>query len=107
MASPGWDQSSGDFGIGGTDKAGYHHLLWEVVDNSVDEAINGYATKIEVIIDRDDIYLDSFACVFFDRCQSQVAHPIGDIHAGYFAMLQHFRAGVAGLNFFTQRRSGR
>lgn len=39
--------------IGGTDKAGYHHLLWEIVDNSVDEAINGHATQIEVILDAD------------------------------------------------------
>ncbi|MDD9947507.1 MAG: DNA topoisomerase IV subunit B [Myxococcales bacterium] len=39
--------------IGGTDKAGYHHLLWEIVDNCVDEAINGHASKIEVVIDED------------------------------------------------------
>src|SRR5688572_5576976 len=39
--------------IGGTDKSGYHHLLWEIVDNSVDEAINGHATQIEVVIDKD------------------------------------------------------
>jgi DNA gyrase subunit B len=39
--------------IGGTDKSGYHHLLWEIVDNSVDEAINGYATQIEVVLDKD------------------------------------------------------
>jgi DNA gyrase subunit B len=39
--------------IGGTDKSGIHHLLWEIVDNSVDEAINGYATQIEVVLDKD------------------------------------------------------
>ena len=39
--------------IGGTDATGYHHLLWEIVDNSVDEAINGHATKIEVELDAD------------------------------------------------------
>lgn len=39
--------------IGGTDKTGYHHLLWEIVDNSVDEAINGHATQIEVALDED------------------------------------------------------
>jgi DNA gyrase subunit B len=39
--------------IGGTDKNGYHHLLWEIVDNSVDEAINGHATSIEVSLDAD------------------------------------------------------
>ena len=31
--------------IGGTDTKGYHHLLWEIVDNSVDEVINGFATQ--------------------------------------------------------------
>jgi len=39
--------------IGGTDSKGYHHLLWEIVDNSVDEVINGYATQIEVILHED------------------------------------------------------
>ena len=39
--------------IGGTDGNGYHHLLWEIVDNCVDEAINGHASQIEVTIDAD------------------------------------------------------
>lgn len=39
--------------IGGTDKAGLHHLLWEIVDNAVDEAMNGFATTIEVTLDED------------------------------------------------------
>ncbi len=39
--------------IGGTDAHGYHHLLWEIVDNSVDEAINGHASRIEVALDAD------------------------------------------------------
>src|SRR5512134_972332 len=34
--------------IGGVDTRGYHHLLWEIVDNAIDEAINGYATEIDV-----------------------------------------------------------
>ncbi|MBL9028779.1 MAG: type IIA DNA topoisomerase subunit B [Myxococcales bacterium] len=39
--------------IGGTDSRGYHHLLWEIVDNSIDEAMNGHARRIEVILDAD------------------------------------------------------
>jgi DNA gyrase subunit B len=39
--------------IGGVDTRGYHHLLWEIFDNAVDEAINGHAKRIEVIIDKD------------------------------------------------------
>jgi DNA gyrase subunit B len=39
--------------IGGTDTKGYHHLLWEIVDNAVDEVINGYASQIEVILHKD------------------------------------------------------
>ena len=39
--------------IGSTGKAGLHHLLWEIVDNAVDEATNGYATQIDVILHKD------------------------------------------------------
>jgi len=34
--------------IGGVDKTGLHHLLWEIVDNAVDEVMNGHATRIAV-----------------------------------------------------------
>src|SRR5574339_257554 len=36
--------------IGGIDKTGYHHLLWEIVDNSIDEVINKHASKVEVTL---------------------------------------------------------
>jgi DNA gyrase subunit B/topoisomerase-4 subunit B len=39
--------------IGGTDGTGYHHLLWEILDNSVDEVINGYASTVEVTLHKD------------------------------------------------------
>jgi DNA gyrase subunit B/topoisomerase-4 subunit B len=39
--------------IGGTDTAGYHHLLWEIVDNCVDEAMNGHASSIHVVLHAD------------------------------------------------------
>ena len=39
--------------IGGTGIEGYHHLLWEIVDNSVDEAMNGHATTVNVTLHAD------------------------------------------------------
>jgi DNA gyrase subunit B len=39
--------------IGGVDKTGFHHLLWEIVDNSVDEVMNGHATRIVVTLEPD------------------------------------------------------
>ena len=36
--------------IGSTGPSGLHHLVWEVVDNSVDEAMAGYANLIEVVL---------------------------------------------------------
>ena len=39
--------------IGGTDVEGLHHLVWEVLDNSVDEAMNGHASRIDVTLGRD------------------------------------------------------
>ena len=39
--------------IGSTSSAGLHHLLWEILDNSVDEALNGYCDKIEISLTTD------------------------------------------------------
>ncbi len=39
--------------IGSTDKRGLHHLVWEIVDNSIDEAINGYGDHVIVTIHKD------------------------------------------------------
>ncbi|MCB1271413.1 MAG: DNA topoisomerase IV subunit B, partial [Microthrixaceae bacterium] len=39
--------------IGGTGSAGLHHLVWELVDNSVDEAAAGHANLVEVTLHRD------------------------------------------------------
>ncbi|MCA9177006.1 MAG: type IIA DNA topoisomerase subunit B [Planctomycetales bacterium] len=39
--------------IGGVNSAGLHHLVWEIVDNSVDEAMNGHASEITVTLHKD------------------------------------------------------
>ena len=39
--------------IGSTDKRGLHHLVWEIVDNSIDEAINGFGDYIKIVIHKD------------------------------------------------------
>src|SRR5690554_5922090 len=39
--------------IGSTGAAGLHHLIWEIVDNSIDEAMAGHASSIEVILGAD------------------------------------------------------
>ena len=39
--------------IGSTDKRGLHHLVWEIVDNAVDEAINGFGDYIKITIHND------------------------------------------------------
>ena len=40
--------------IGSTGESGLHHLVYEVVDNSVDEALAGFATEVNVVIHDDD-----------------------------------------------------
>ncbi len=39
--------------IGSTDKRGLHHLVWEIVDNGIDEAINGFGNHLKVTIHKD------------------------------------------------------
>ncbi len=39
--------------IGSTDSHGLHHLIWEIVDNAVDEALNGYGKKIQITLNED------------------------------------------------------
>lgn len=41
--------------IGSTSERGLHHLVWEIVDNGIDEALAGYATDITVVLEKDNI----------------------------------------------------
>ena len=41
--------------IGTTSERGLHHLVWEIVDNAVDEALAGYCNQIEVIIEKNNV----------------------------------------------------
>lgn len=40
--------------IGSTSARGLHHLVWEIVDNSIDEALAGYADEVEIVIEKDN-----------------------------------------------------
>ena len=40
--------------IGSTDKRGLHHLIWEIVDNAIDEIINGYGDTIKITLNKDE-----------------------------------------------------
>ena len=39
--------------IGSTDRRGLHHLVWEIMDNAIDEALNGYGNQIDITLNAD------------------------------------------------------
>src|SRR5215217_3596107 len=67
--------------IGSTSERGLHHLVYEVVDNSIDEALAGYADRVAVIIHADDsITVDDNAGGKFDKNSYKVSgglHGVG------------------------------
>ena len=56
---------SGRMYIGSTSARGLHHLVYEIVDNSIDEALAGYCTHIEVTIEKGDIIRVAITAVVF------------------------------------------
>ena len=40
--------------IGSTSAQGLHHLVWEIIDNGIDEALAGFATEINVVVESDN-----------------------------------------------------
>ncbi|MDO4564354.1 MAG: DNA gyrase subunit B [Clostridia bacterium] len=74
--------------IGSTGQRGLHHLLWEIVDNSIDEAANGYADEISVTLNRDKSVT---------VCDNGRGIPVGI----------HEKMGVSGVEVvFTQLHAG-
>ena len=61
--------------IGSTSSSGLHHLVWEIVDNSVDEAMAGFCTKIEVTVHPDN----SITVVDNGRGIPVAKHPVKKI----------------------------
>ena len=65
--------------IGGTDKRGLHHLPWEIVDNSVDEAMGGYCDTIHVIIEPKGKAPNSIMIIDNGRGMPVDMHPVEGI----------------------------
>ncbi len=64
--------------IGSTDSRGLHHLIWEIVDNAIDEALNGFGNKITITLKKDG------SCVVEDEGRGM---PVG-MHASGVSALQ-------------------
>ncbi len=93
--------------IGDTDQAGLHHLVFEVVDNSIDEAVNGHATRIIVKINADESVTISddgrgipVANVTNDeQARSALEIVLTEIHAGgKFDRDSGYKLGTGGLH---------
>lgn len=79
--------------IGSTDAHGLHHLIWEIVDNAVDEAINGYGKKITITLEKDG------SCTVADEGRGM---PIGTHPSGKNTLEVIFTVLHAGGKFTSQ-----
>ncbi len=74
--------------IGSTNSSGLHHLVWEIVDNSIDEAMSGFGNKISITIHKDgSITISDEGRGIPTGIQSQTHKPaielvFGELHAG-------------------------
>lgn len=91
--------------IGDTGSPGLHHLVYEVVDNSIDEAVNGYATEIEVQINIDESVsiVDNGRGIPVDTVKGDgrpaLEVVLTEIHAGgKFNRESGYRVGTGGLH---------
>ncbi len=73
--------------IGSTDKRGLHHLVWEIVDNSIDEVINGYGNilklfliKIKVLLLKMMVVVFLLECMLVVKSTPEVIYTV--LHAG-------------------------
>lgn len=79
--------------IGSTDAHGLHHLIWEIVDNAVDEALNGYGKKISISLESDG------SCIVKDEGRGM---PIGRHASGMNTLQVIFTVLHAGGKFTSQ-----
>ena len=91
--------------IGDTGAPGLHHLVYEVVDNSIDEAVNGFASEIEVQINLDESIsvVDNGRGIPVDAVKgdgrSALEVVLTEIHAGgKFNRESGYRVGTGGLH---------
>ena len=93
--------------IGDTTTRGLHHLVYEVVDNSIDEAVNGHATTIAVVINTDDSIsvVDDGRGIPVSRVESDdkqrpaLEVVLTEIHAGgKFDRDSGYKTGTGGLH---------
>ncbi len=76
--------------IGSTDSRGLHHLIWEIVDNAVDEALNGFGNKIKITLEKGGV------CCVEDEGRGM---PIGAHRSGKNALEVIFTVLHAGGKF--------